>query len=203
VHDRSGGNPFYLEELVALLESEGRLRDPCLHRASNNWVPATVQDVIRRRVSRLPADVQKVLSVASVVGRTFDADVLGAVAEVEQIQLFDLLDVAGQSGLVGAADAPGRFSFSHALVAEALIAELSAPRLAAVHARVVDAIERLRADALEAHVAELAHHAWPTRTRWCIGHARCSRSTRCAPATTRPAPTPRVTTCWSGSARRN
>jgi DNA-binding SARP family transcriptional activator/predicted negative regulator of RcsB-dependent stress response len=160
VHDRSGGNPFYLEELVALLESEGRLRDPRLHRASNNWVPATVQDVIRRRVSRLPADVQKVLSVASVVGRTFDADVLGAVAEVEQIQLFDLLDVAGQSGLVGAADAPGRFSFSHALVAEALIAELSAPRLAAVHARVVDAIERLRADALEAHVAELAHHAY-------------------------------------------
>ena len=160
VHDRSGGNPFFLGELVQLLESEGRLRDPRLDRASNSWVPAAAQDVIRRRVSRLPAEVQKLLSVASVVGRTFDADVLAAVADVELIRLLDLLDTACRSGLVGAAEAPGEFRFSHALVAEALAAELSAARRAGVHALVVTAVEQLRADNLEAYAAQLAHHAF-------------------------------------------
>lgn len=159
VHERSGGNPFYLGELVELLESEGRLFDPRLD-GSSAAVPVAVQDVVRRRVSRLPDSTQRVLSAASVVGRTFDADVLAAVADLDVVELLDQLDAACTSGLVGAGELPGQFCFSHALVAEALVAELSAPRLAAMHARVLGAKERLRADELDAHLAELAHHAF-------------------------------------------
>lgn len=159
VHERSGGNPFYLRELVELLESEGRLHDGQAARTSAT-VPVAVQDVIRRRVSRLPADVQRLLSTASVVGRTFDVDVLADVASVDIVELLELLDVACTSGLVDAADVAGQFCFSHALVAEALVAELSAARLAAMHARVLDAIEQRRADDLEPYLAELAHHAF-------------------------------------------
>ena len=72
VHDRSGGNPFFAQELVELLVGEDRIDALAAGR-----VPAAVSDVVRRRVGRLPADSQKLLSVASVVGRTFDLDVVG------------------------------------------------------------------------------------------------------------------------------
>ena len=158
VHGRTAGNPFFVGELVELLASDGRLADVDAARRGPA-VPAAVQDVVRRRVSRLPVSTQQLLATASVVGRAFDVDVLGAVAGAPPLDVLDRLDPALVAELVVEADVPGRFQFSHALVAETLVAELSPARRARAHAATASALADLRAAAVDAHLAELAHHA--------------------------------------------
>jgi DNA-binding SARP family transcriptional activator len=159
VHDRTGGNPFFIGEVVELLASEGRLTD--VQAASRGpAVPAAVHDVVRRRVGRLAPDSQQLLTAASVIGRTFDVDVLGAVAGLGPVEVLDALDPALESGLVTEHDKPGRFQFAHALVAEALTEELNAVRRARLHAATVAALVRLRGTELDEDVAALAHHAY-------------------------------------------
>ncbi|MHB1140074.1 MAG: ATP-binding protein, partial [Microthrixaceae bacterium] len=75
-------------------------------------------------------------------------------------ELLDDLDAAIDAGLVlEDPDLVGRFRFSHALVADALVAELSASRRARVHAATARALEDLRIASLDQHLAEVAHHA--------------------------------------------
>ncbi len=162
VHDRSGGNPFFAQELVELLVGEGHFAASGLgdDGLASTRVPAAVADVVRRRVGRLPAATQQLLSIASVVGRSFDLDVVAEVAGEPMGELLGALDPAVDAGLVTAdPDAMARFRFSHALVAEALDSELAPSRRARLHAATTAAIERLRAGSIDAHLAELAHHA--------------------------------------------
>lgn len=155
VHDRSGGNPFFVEELVEMLAGEGRIDEVRAGR-----IPAAVSDVVRRRVGRLPDESQQLLSVASVVGRTFDVDVVASVAQSSLASVLDALDAPVAAGLVHPdPTAPTRFRFSHALVVEALETELSPSRRARLHASTAVAFATLRAATIDDHLAELAHHA--------------------------------------------
>ncbi|MGV3758846.1 MAG: BTAD domain-containing putative transcriptional regulator [Actinomycetota bacterium] len=158
IRDRTEGNPFFVGELVELLTTEGRSADlDALRRGAA--VPRAVKDVVRRRVSRLPASSQTLLSAASVIGRTFDLDVLATVVEREVPVALDDLEAALEVGLVDDTDVPGRFEFSHAIVADTLSEEITPARRARLHAATARALERLRAADLDGHLSELAHHA--------------------------------------------
>jgi DNA-binding SARP family transcriptional activator len=159
VADTTGGNPFFIRELLTLLEADGRL-DGDAPVAGPSSVPHAVQDVVRRRTSKLPPDTQALLTVAAVIGRRFDLDVLAGVLELPVASVLDRLEPALEDGLVEPdGDVPGRFAFSHALVSGTLVAELNAARLAAHHARVTQVLEALRRDDLDPWVEDLAHHA--------------------------------------------
>ena len=158
VHDRTGGNPFFVGELVELLARQGRLDDPTAARGAG--VPTAALDVVRRRVSMLPGRTQQILAVASVLGQEIDADVLAHVADVPLTEAIETLDPAVEVDLLRAdGTSPGRLLFAHALVADALAAELSLARRARLHAAVVDAIEARRSTQLDDHLPVLLHHA--------------------------------------------
>jgi DNA-binding SARP family transcriptional activator len=153
VHERTEGHPLFVKELSELLASEGRLDDPVAIGAARA-IPPGVHFVVRRRVSRLPAPTQRLLSAASVVGRSFDLGLAAAISDLSSDMALDALDPAVSAGLV--VDEPdGGFRFSHALVADALAAEVSHARRARLHAHAALALDR-RTDASAALVA---HHA--------------------------------------------
>jgi DNA-binding SARP family transcriptional activator len=159
VHDRTEGNPFFVTELVRLLQSEGMLGDDHGAGELRTRVPAAVRDVIRRRVSRLPESTNALLSVGAVIGRHFDLDLLARAAGVDDDAVLDLVETALVSGLVvESGEVVGRFAFSHALVRETLYEGLSALRRARVHARVAEGLESLPRPEDAAHVIDLAHH---------------------------------------------
>ncbi len=156
VHDRTEGNPFFIEELVRLLASEGRLGAPM---ATRTAVPAGVGDTIRRRVGRLPEDAQTVLTMASVVGREFDLDVLALACQVDGERLLDLVESAILTGIVTECpDLVGRLRFAHALTRETLYDGLSALRRARLHGRVGEALEAVSGAHPGTRLAELARH---------------------------------------------
>jgi hypothetical protein len=158
VHDRSGGNPFFVRELVELLDSEGRLDAESIR--GGLAVPAAVQEVVRRRFGRLAPDSQQVLAVASVVGRRFAIDVVARVADRTIDQTLDALDPALDAGLVEIDVGVGRFSFSHAVVAETLASVPNAIRRARLHAATARAIAAIHGPVLDPVIEDLAHHAF-------------------------------------------
>ncbi|MGH8973221.1 MAG: ATP-binding protein [Acidimicrobiia bacterium] len=164
------GNPFFLTEILRHLAESGAV----VHER-DRWVaagdlaavhlPASVRDVIGHRVRRLGEEAGRVLSVAAVIGRDFDDELLARAAEVDDDVLLDVLEAATGAALVTEVPGrPGRFSFSHALVQHALYEDLGGLRRVRAHQRVAAALEALCGDDPGERVAQLAHH-WITATR--------------------------------------
>lgn len=144
--ERTGGNPFYLRESARLLASEGAL-------VAVSDVPEGVRDVLRRRLARLPDLTVSILRLASVVGRDADVEVLTSAAEVDPDTVFDALESGVAAGLLDE-PAVGTVRFAHAIVRDTLYSDLTRLRRSRWHARVGEAIERLRPH----DYAALAHH---------------------------------------------
>ena len=127
-------------------------------------LPTSVREVVGRRVSRIGEDVERVLTIAAVIGRDFDVDVLAKVADTDEDLLLDVLERGvGAAVLAESSTTIGRFRFSHALIQHTLYQELGATRRQRLHQRVGEAIEELRGTG-DTAVPELAHH-WIAATR--------------------------------------
>jgi DNA-binding SARP family transcriptional activator len=161
VHDRTDGNPFFVWELIRLIDSEGPLQTPeTLTRA----IPAGVRDVVRRRVARLPERTVSVLTSAAVIGREFDFLLLERVCELPEESALDDIEAALMMGMIADVEGRiGRYRFTHDLVREALSAELSGLRKARLHARVATVLEGLHGAENADHILELAGHMWEGR----------------------------------------
>jgi tetratricopeptide (TPR) repeat protein len=159
IHRETEGNPLFVGEIVRLLAAEGRLGDAVGSPSGRIAIPASVRDVIGRRLHRLSDDCKRVLTLASVLGREFDLDALVRVSEGTLETLLDLLDEAISARVVGEVPgAQGRLRFAHVLIRDALYEELTATRRMRLHRQVGEVLEELYANDLDPHLAELAHH---------------------------------------------
>ena len=157
LHAETEGNPFFVGEILRHLVETGTVR-----RHDDRWVvadrgmvavPEGVRDVVGRRLGRLSAQANEVLSVAAVVGRDFDAELLTALHDLPEDSLLDSLDETVWAGLIQETGAD-RYRFAHVLIQVTLYEELSATRRRRLHRRVGEALEKLRPD----DVVALAYH---------------------------------------------
>ena len=177
------GNPFFVGEVLRSLMETGAIyqddrgRWTVAGEMSEIVLPNSVREVISARVRRLGVQAGQALSMAAVIGRDFDFDLLHAVTDLSQEELIDVLDAAVGAALVREVpDVPGRHSFSHALTQHTLYQGLSAVRRAQAHRRVAEAIEATVAHTPGSRVGELAHHwlsaSQPANATKAIGYAR-------------------------------
>jgi DNA-binding SARP family transcriptional activator len=162
VSDRTGGNPFFVIEVIRLLATHGwpELTAGDAAAVVAQHVPAGVRDVLRRRLSRLPDQTRTVLLVAAVNGQDFDLDIVRAATGVDDDDALDAVELALLSGLVVEDSVTvGRFRFAHALIREAIYTEISRARRARLHARVGQALLDRRGSGAE-HARQVAHHWW-------------------------------------------
>jgi len=163
---RAEGTPFFLEESVrTLVETRVLVGDRGSHRLVRSLdtieVPATVKALLAARIDRLTSEDKSVLQAASVVGTDVPFDVLEAIAGVPRDELRQHLDrLQSAEFLYETALFPVlEYTFKHALTHEVAYGTLLGDRRRALHARIVEAIERLHADRLGEHVERLAGHA--------------------------------------------
>jgi DNA-binding SARP family transcriptional activator len=129
---RTDGNPFFLREFIKALTNDHALDDP-----GAVPVPTSVREVVLRRVAQLPHPVGEALSVAAVVGRQFEIDVVAGVLGIEIDAALELLDAAVAAGVVVEdRQRLGWFRFAHALVAEVLCETTGHLRRARLHRRI-------------------------------------------------------------------
>jgi predicted ATPase len=155
------GNPFFLEEALKALLAAGEIfytesawtRKPLgdLH------IPRTIQDAVQRRTQRLSAPAHALLAQAAVVGRGWDFALLQELTGHTEGDLLALIKelIAAQLVVEESAD---RFAFRHALTRQAVRAELLARERRSLHYRIAETMERVYADTLDAHLANLAYH---------------------------------------------
>lgn len=164
IHERTGGNPFFVEEICNNLSVEGVLRiqngkAALTVRSDDLKLPSSVQAVISARLDRLDNEHREVLQLAAVIGKEFDRRLLER-AFAEGNTLTPLLENLQRQGLVQQLRVLPEvtYAFKHALSQEVVYETLLIERRKEVHAQVGRAIEALYADRLEEHVEALAHH---------------------------------------------
>ena len=165
--DRTQGNPFFLEESVrSLVETKTLAGEPGAYRLvkalQTIQIPATVQAVLAARIDRLPPDDKRLLQSASVIGNEVPLALLQAIADMPEES------VRGGLARLQAAEflyevrlfPDAEYTFKHALTLEVAYGTLLHERRRELHARIVDALERLSPDRLTEQSARLAHHAF-------------------------------------------
>jgi DNA-binding SARP family transcriptional activator/RecA/RadA recombinase len=161
VHERTEGNPFFVTELLPLLQSEGTLQGDDAMTAARRAIPVGVREVLQRRLARLPEQTNAVLLVGAVAGRGFDLDLVEAVAGLDEERALEAVEAAVVAGLVVEdEEAVGRYQFAHGLVRETIYEDISRARRVRLHARVGEALLGLHGRDDPEHVLELARHWW-------------------------------------------
>ena len=151
IAEETAGNPLFVGAVLAGLAG-GELSS-----ASAGELPADVGAAVRRRVRRLPEPVQELLQVASLVGLEFRLRVAADAAGLAETESLTRVEEAVGAGLVHEISVD-RFRFTHALVRDALVGELSASRQAHLHAAVAASIETRYVGGLDEHLPALARH---------------------------------------------
>ena len=171
MYRETDGNPYFVSEVLRHLTETGAIYQD----ATGTWtsdttveqvaLPDSVREVIGARVGRLGKDAERVLSVAAVIGRDFDLDLLARATKVTEDDLLDILEAAAAVALVREPDdASGRYNFAHALIQHTLYEDLGPNRRARAHRKVAEALEDLCGDRPGVRVGELARH-WMAATQ--------------------------------------
>jgi class 3 adenylate cyclase/tetratricopeptide (TPR) repeat protein len=165
IRERTGGNPFFLEEVVQSLVEAGNLQGEAgsyelVRPVDYAAVPASVQAVLSARIDRLLQRDKEVLQTAAVVGREFSESVLARVLEADAMELEDALRalVGGEFIYQQELYPEALYSFKHPLTQEVAYGSQLGRRRAAVHAAVARALAEQRSDRLDENAALLAHH---------------------------------------------
>jgi DNA-binding CsgD family transcriptional regulator/tetratricopeptide (TPR) repeat protein len=123
VFARSEGNPFFTEELLAVV------------RAGSGELPATLRDLLRGRVAALPEPASQVLAVVAVVGRRTSHRLLTAVVGLDDPGLVESLRAAVANQLLVTVPGQDSYEVRHALLREVIDADLLPGERTRLHGR--------------------------------------------------------------------
>ena len=161
--DRAGGNPFFLEAALRDLVERGalRLRDGRFELAVGEErlaIPAAVQGALQARLDRLAGAAREVVSLAAVMGRSFDLGLIRRILPRDQL-VPALSELQRLDLIVEERRRPSpEFRFRHGLVQEVAYASLLDSKRRKLHASVAHALEELHAGAVDVPYAVLARH---------------------------------------------
>jgi class 3 adenylate cyclase/tetratricopeptide (TPR) repeat protein len=163
---RTEGNPLFLEESVRTLAETGALVGaPGAYRlaraAETIRMPSTVQAILAARIDRLRPELKRLLQAAAVVGKDVPLALLAVVAEMAEEELTPALrELQAAEFLYETQLFPEvEYTFKHALTHEVAYGSVLQERRRALHATILEALERLHAGRFGEQVEVFAHHA--------------------------------------------
>jgi class 3 adenylate cyclase/tetratricopeptide (TPR) repeat protein len=164
VVQRSGGNPFFIEEVVRSFIDEGAIiaKDGAFEvtdKIDQMVIPHTVSDVLMARIDRLDEETRNLVKIASVIGRSFFyrilkemtksiEDIDGRLSYLQEIQLFRERKRMEEI----------EYLFKHALAQEAAYESILLQTRKELHLKVADAIEKVFKERLHEFYGMLAYH---------------------------------------------
>ena len=167
LRDATEGNPFFTKELLrSLIDSGGIARDDTgawsfskEAEISADNLPETIQQAVEKRVERLPEELRDLLSVASVLGKTFDSRDLETLQESGR-DLDDQIERLLREGILeeDRESRGDRLTFASGIVRDVLYAALSRRKRRSLHRKYAELIEKRYAGRLERAYPELVHH---------------------------------------------
>jgi class 3 adenylate cyclase/tetratricopeptide (TPR) repeat protein len=163
---RTEGNPFFLQESIrTLVETSVLAGERGAYRLvkpiESIQLPATIHALLAPRIDRLPPEAKRLLQAASVIGKDVPLVLLEAIADMSEddirrnVAVLQAGDFLHELRLFPSME----YTFRHTLTQEVAYDTLLRERRRALHARVMEALERLHADRPAEQVEFLALHA--------------------------------------------
>jgi class 3 adenylate cyclase/tetratricopeptide (TPR) repeat protein len=164
IHDKTEGNPFYLEEVInSLTESETLVQEngtwKLARMLSESDISPTIQGVISARLDRLNVEWKRLLQEASVIGRNFLYVILEHITELRD-HIHDCLGGLERLDLIrtNSMEPELEYIFKHALTQEVVYSGLLKKERQVVHERIGEVMEGLFRDRLPEMYETLAFH---------------------------------------------
>jgi hypothetical protein len=145
VHRRTGGNPFFVQQVSWLL------------RSGQEGIPPGVHEALELRFAALPGAAAAALRTAAVIGQRFSADLVALASGQPSDAVAEVLAVAVRARVVSR-DAIAAYRFAHDLFREYAYDQLPEAERASLHRRIGQALEASRAAGGEVTLAALARH---------------------------------------------
>jgi class 3 adenylate cyclase/tetratricopeptide (TPR) repeat protein len=165
IHERTAGNPFFVEEVVRELAEAGNLDgEPGAYRLArpveDTGVPATVLAILAARIDRLAPNAKAVLQAASVIGKAVAEPALRRVATPAGAALTEALDELLAADFLYEAELyPERvFEFRHPLTREVAYGSQLGRQRQAAHAAIAEAMIELNSERHDEQAALIAQH---------------------------------------------
>jgi DNA-binding CsgD family transcriptional regulator len=161
VLEATGGNPLFIQEAMRYLTSSGAIEERGGYLvttvpAAELRLPEQVADAISARIDNLSEEERRALTLAAVLGDSFDFRTMVAVTGSPEDSLLPVLEeLVDKRFLLAAGTA---FRFAHPLVRHVVYGAAIGVRRQRLHHQAATALELLYADSLEEHVDEIAHH---------------------------------------------
>ena len=164
IYQRTRGSPFFVEEVLRLLQERKVIVDTeaglDVRGSAALEMPESVKIVINERVESLGKNTVELLGMASVIGREFPLRVLEEFAGKQEEELVGVMDRCEGYGLIHSSSELGeeKYAFTHDVLQEALYESIGPARRRRYHLRIAQAIEKLYASRLEDTYESLAYH---------------------------------------------
>ncbi len=159
---RSDGNPFYVEELLAFIASQG-IDTGDAGALATVQLPESLQSLVLGRIDSAPEEPRRTMKVAAVVGRTFQVPVLpGAYEELGSLETVRAhLETLRTRDLVALdREAEQAWIFVHGMTQEMAYESLPFAMRSLLHGRIGSYLERSGGDDVERLIPLLEHHYW-------------------------------------------
>lgn len=187
--EATGGNPYYLSEIVRQLVGAGTIR-----RGADSWecagldrvfLPETISNAVRAKLMTLDEGIRPILETAAVVGDQFRFDTLRAATGLEDETLEAVIEIALRQQVISedGVSRPDDYRFFTKIIRRVLYDDLTARHRRKLHERVVGALERVHAGHLDRIAGALCYHyhavgRWAETLRWGLeaGEAAMLRS---------------------------
>ena len=167
LYEATEGNPYFTKELVRSLIDSGRV----VKTETGSWnlsgetalspeaLPPTIQQTVQKRIEGLSKELREILSVASILGKSFEFRDLEILSE-EKSNIEDWVDQLVEDGFIEEErESRGdRFVFSSGVVREVLYAGLSPRKRRLLHRKYAEELERKNSGRLERVYPQLLHH---------------------------------------------
>ncbi len=155
---KSGGNPFFIEEIVRRLIESGKLAKGDKLAPDSIQIPGSIDAAVTSRIDNLNKEAKYLLKIASIVGRSFPQELLKEIVkEKESYQHIDELEAAEFLVKINKENEIF-YAFRHALFQEVAYNSLLKSERIIYHKVIAETIEEKFKEKIDSYLGALVHH---------------------------------------------
>lgn len=165
IFKKSEGNPLYVEEILKSLLNDNtlNLKDKTWHKDldySKIEIPNSITEVVQMRLDRVAKDnemIDQILKYSSIIGSTFNFDILLQALPIDEELLLDNIEKLMKANIIHEVGVD-KYKFDHTFIREVVYNNLGSRRKKILHAKIGNSIEELYQSNLLEYYPQLAYH---------------------------------------------